>query len=365
MILAALLASADAPPPVWRGVWQGTVGDLPVRVCLDRRGETYSVGSYYYLSRLRTIRLEQQDGSREWIEGWGGSDAATAPRWRFGAITAEALAGSWRGAGKTLAFRLARVAGPVGDASCGSLSFNAPRLRPLRVAAVRASMDGVGYTKLRFDPGGAFVEIGLESFALDGAGPAARRINARLRRDMPLPVAVTAREEDNWFACVAGGLAAHGSDGDYDQTIAPVLITARWLAATDAVGYDCGGAHPDNASTSLTFDRTTGAEVDLHDWLGSSAVERQRLDGVDRPAVTIRPGLRRVILEQAHEPDPECRASVADAEFWDIGLARTGLRFTPSLAHVEQACEEEVLVRWATLAPFLSAAGRAGAATLR
>lgn len=363
--LALFTAAPADPPPVWQGVWQGTIGTLPVRACLARRGESYTVGSYYYLSRLRTIRLEQQGGSRDWAEGYVTSNGPPAPRWRFDAIGAEALAGSWNGGGRTLPFRLTRVPGVVGeDGPCGSLLFNGPRLRPLRVTSARATSDRVGYTKLTFDPGSAFVEIGLETFALDGAGPATRRINARLRKPFP---AQSARGD--WYECVAGGLAAHGADGDYDgdydQTIAPVLITPRWVAATESVGYDCGGAHPDSAVTSLTFDRSTGAEIDLHDWLGPTAIERQRLSGIDRPVVTIRPALRRAILAQAQALDPECRAASLDAAFWDIGLARTGLRFTPSLAHVEQACEEEKLVPWRVLAPWLSAAGKAGVASLR
>ena len=361
LALALAVAPADPPPPVWQGVWQGTVGTLPVRVCLARRGDAYSVGSYYYLSKLRPIRLEQQGGSREWAEGWVTASDPPAPRWRFDTLAADALGGEWSGGGRTLGFRLTRVAGTLGeDEPCGSLLFNAPRLRPLRVTTTRASRDGTGYTRLRFDPGPAFPDVALESFALDGDAPATRRINARLRKDMPLEPA-----RGDWYECVAGGLAAHGDDGDYDQTIAPVLVTARWLAATDAVGYDCGGAHPDNAVSSLTFDRTTGAEIDLHDWLAPTAVKRERLSGIDRPVVTLRPGFRGVVVRQARGIDPDCRESVAGADFWDIGLARTGLRFTPSLAHVEQACAEETLLPWHVLAPYLSAAGRTGMASLR
>lgn len=363
LALAAVLVAvpAEPPPPVWQGVWQGTVGTLPVRLCLARRTEIYTVGSYYYLARLRAIPLEQQGGSREWVEGFVTAGGPPAPRWRFETIGPDALAGQWRGGGRTLAFRLTRVAGALGEVEpCGSRLFNAPRLRPLRIATTRASKDGVAYTRLRFDPGPAFPDGKLASFALDGDAPATARINARLRRDTPVSPA-----RGDWYECVAGGLAAHGVDGDYDQTIEPVLVTPRWLAATDATGYDCGGPHPDDAETSLTFDRTTGVEVDLHDWLTATAVERQRPSGIERPVVTLRPVLRRLILGEARDLDPECRDAAAAAAFWDIGLARTGLRFTPDLAHVEQACTQATLVPWRVLAPYLSAAGRAGAASLR
>lgn len=358
LVLAALAVPADTPP-VWQGVWQGTVGTLPVRVCLARRGGSDSVGSYYYRARLRTIRLEQQGGSREWVEGYASASAPPSPRWRFETVSAALLAGSWRGGGRVLPFRLDRVQAND-DEPCGSLAFNRPRLRPLRVVAARAVKDGVAYTRLTFDPGPAFEDTTLESFSLDGDAPATRRINARLRRDM-----AAEPDKSEWYECVAGGLGAHGVDGDYQQTIAPVFVTPRWLSATETIGYDCGGAHPDNAMMSLTFDRLTGAEVDLHDWLTAAAVERQAASGAERPLSTVRPAMRRLILAQARGLEPECREAVLDAEYWDIGLARAGLRFTPDLAHVEQACAEEVLVPWRVLTPYLSAAGRAGLASLR
>jgi hypothetical protein len=58
MLLAALALSAPVQAaPAWHGVWQGSVGTLPVRACLQERSETYRNGSYYYLSRLQPIAL--------------------------------------------------------------------------------------------------------------------------------------------------------------------------------------------------------------------------------------------------------------------------------------------------------------------
>lgn len=81
---SSLLHAADPTPPVWQGVWQGTIGSFPVRACLawDRIGPGDAFGSYYYLSRLRTIRLEQQGTSKIWIEGYAapkGSPRRTGP----------------------------------------------------------------------------------------------------------------------------------------------------------------------------------------------------------------------------------------------------------------------------------------------
>lgn len=87
MPLALLLAlAADPPQPAWQGVWQGTVGTLPVRACLIR--DDYSHSFYYYLGRLRPILLEQQGGSRLWLEDAGAPRKTARPQWRFQMVAA-------------------------------------------------------------------------------------------------------------------------------------------------------------------------------------------------------------------------------------------------------------------------------------
>jgi hypothetical protein len=354
IIAAAVVVSPpETAAPDWQGVWQGTVGTLPVRACLARRGETYSVGSYYYLRQLRPIPLRQVAQSRVWTEGEG-SDAASLPTWRFHSI-GPVLMGEWRSGARRLPFRLTRLPGlDSDDEPCGSRLFNIARLRPLRLTQTRAVIDGVGYTKLAGDAGPAFEEVELETFAVDGDDPATRRINQVLRR----PIAGDPAASD-WFGCVTSGMNAHGRDGDFSLTIAPTMITRRWLVASEASGTYCGGPHPNYATRSLTFDRATGAAVDLHGWLGPQAVQREA------DVTMLRPALRQVIMARSAQTETECRETIGETEFWDIGLAREGLRFTPDLPHVLTACEEATLVPWAALTLFLNAAGRAGAASLR
>lgn len=363
VLVALLLAGVaavpdDLPPPIWHGVWQGTIGTLPVRACLARQGGRYSIGSYYYLRRLRPIPLRQVEQSRVWTEGHG-SDASSLPKWRFESVTPTLLTGSWSAGTRRLQFRLTRVFGlRAEEEPCGSLLFNRPRLRALQVTERRATTDGVRYTVLNADPGPAFEEVGLTTFALDGGNPATRRINQVLRR----PIAGEPAASD-WLECLTGGLNAHGSDGDFSVEIRPTMITGRWLAATVASGTYCGGAHPNFAATSLVFDRVTGAEVSLLGWLNPQGVERRPDLGPD--VALVRPALRHAILAQAKGVEAECREAIGEAEFWDLGLARTGLSFTPDLPHVLTSCEEATVMPWASLAQFLNAAGRAGAASLR
>ena len=347
----SLLDAAEPTPPVWQGVWRGTVGTLAVRMCLagDRVGPGDAIGSYYYLSRLRTIRLQQQGASRVWVEGSDAPNRPPAPRWTFAEAGRDRLTGNWSGGGHSLPFRLARLASDDDGAPCGTEAFNGPRWRPLTIAARPAVKDGVRYRTLVFGVGPAFTGIALTGFELIGDDAATRRINAGLRERVPGP-------QEDWRGCITGGLDAHGSDGDLDATLAPTLITPRWLGAALSQDDECGGVHPNSRTVPVTFDRATGAAVDLYGWLNAAAVDRRR--------ATVTPAFRRLIIAKAGDIEPDCRDAFADEESWDIGLDRQGLTFRPDLPHAMQACADDVLVHWSSLASLLTAAGQAGRASL-
>lgn len=353
LLIAAVPADASADPPaIWEGVWQGRIGTLPVRACVTRDGVGQGEGAYYYLARLRPIRLEQAGRSRHWTEATGGAPGRTAPpRWVFATVQPNRLAGSWTRGQQRLPFALTRVAAGKDD-PCSSMVFHAPRIRPMRVASAPAALAGSPYTRLHFNVGAAFEDVALASFAVPDRGLAGRRINARLRKLMPADAAGS-----DWFACVTGALTSSGG-GQYDADVTPTLLSARWVAASESVNYFCGGAHPDGGVTSLTFDRATGASVDLHSWLSGAAIEKQPY------GVALRPALRAAIILRAGPVEPDCQDTVAEAAFWDIGLSRSGLVFTAPLAHVAAPCAEPVTLSWTALKPWLNAAGRAGAASL-
>lgn len=354
MALSAPLAASDPPPPVWQGVWSGTIGSLPVRACLARLNDSYSLGSYYYLSKLRTIPLDQQGRSKVWLEGQPLPHGQSQPRWTFDMVGVGLLSGTWRDGGRTLPFRLTRVAAPADEGPCGSAAFNAPRWRPLRLTASMKRQDGVTYRALSYAAGPAFPDVALDGFELLGTDAATRRINAALRARVP-------GKTEDWRGCISSGLDAHGTDGDYQVSLTPTLITSRWLAAELSEGEDCGGAHPNNATTPLTFDRATGAAMSLASWLTGAALIR---DPAADSVRTVSPSFRRFLLSRAGEIEVDCREALEGADYWDIGLGRKGLIFTPALSHVEQACADPVEVPWPSLASWLSPAGRAGRATL-
>jgi hypothetical protein len=339
-----------------QGLWQGTIGRLPVRACFDDK-DYGSQGAYYYIKHLRAIPLEQVErGGSVWAEE--DSRNAKGPRWILRTVGRRVLAGTWRHGSTSVPFRLTRLPGPeTGESACGSMSFNQPRLKRPPIAMSRARIDGAGYTRLAFRPGSQFPQVEVATFALDRPGPAAQRINRLLRE----PLRETGLRSE-WFECMSASLAATARDGDYHVAIEPTLVTGRWLAVRHSQDGSCGGASPFNSTVSRTFDLQTGTEIDLHGWLNSRAVARERSS--EKLAV-LRPAFRQFILAGATPQDAECRAIVRTTDYWDIGLRRTGLVFTPSMPRVAQACGEQILLTFSQLSPYLSPQGSAGMAALR
>lgn len=358
--LAPAAYAADEPAPAWQGVWRGTIGALPVQACLDHR-DYADQGAYYYLSHLTIIHLSAIDkpgAAKVWSEA-AVSDEASGPLWVLAPPRGDSLAGEWQSRGKTLPIRLTRVPSP-GDSQgpCGSLAFSAPRVTPITVTRKPAVKDGVAYTRLIANVGKQF-DATLESFEMPAATPADVRVNTALRKRIP-----NKGQGAEYLDCMMGSLDSNGYDGGYSDIATPTMITRHWLVWTDASETDCGGAHPDQSLTTSVFDRQTGEAVNLWRWFTPAAVTRDAPEGGADEAFEITPALLRVILARWRPADPDCRQAYEDQTFWDVALTRRGFGFTPMLPHVAQACAEQVVVPYPAASPFLSAAGRAGVASV-
>ena len=348
-LAAALAASAPAAAPAFdlTGVWHGTIGTLPVRACFARR-DWGAFGAYFYMSRLRTIPLEAEEGQGSSFREGGGEDPKR-PRWRI-EKTGPGLSGSWSGGGRTLPIRLAAVRIAEGEEDpCASRAFHEPRLQGVRTVSTRGAIDGVAYTRLTLSNADRF-DTSVETLALDGASAAVRRINAELARPL-------SGEPPPWLECIQEGLRYTPYEGWSNETLKPAMATARWLSVAHHWDGFCGGAHPDSSDNYRTFDRFTGAELDVLDWLNASAVKRERSEGMEEETKTLRPAFRRVVIAGWKAEDKECATVAANEQFWNAGLSRTGFIFTPQLPHVAHACAEALRVPFARLRPFLTPEG--------
>ena len=359
LLLAALTLAlpAQGAVPAWHGVWRGTIGRLPVRVCLQDR-ESFANGSYYYLSRLKPIALSR-GASGSWSEEVDGG--AVTGQWTLSAPAYGGLTGTWRGGGKTLPIALTKVAVAEGDEDpCGTTAFIAPRLSPVQVTSKPASLGGFGYTELAYDVGPSFPEIGITSFSYPPTRPGDGAINAALRLDPAKPDG-----EADYIECMKMAHGSLGRDGDFQFSFTPELVTPEYLSVARSSGGFCGGAHPSQSSTHLTFDRASGARVDLAGWFTAGGVVGEGEGTTSIRKIT--PALRALVLK--HFPfgqgeDADCRDAVSSEEYWDLALNRSGVAFAPSLPHVVQACTDTSVVPFAELTGFLSSNGRAGIARL-
>jgi hypothetical protein len=344
LALAALAAAAPAAPARLPGLWEGQVGTLPVRACFGRE-EWGDFGGYYYRSQLKHIALEPVDGDPA---TFAETYSSGKPRWHIEEATAAELRGRWTSGGRSLPIRLHRAAGTPAAITCDDIAFHRPRLAGIRTAASRAAKDGVSYTRLVLDPRGRF-DASVETFGLDRASPAVRRLNEVLRKPLDGNPA-------EWFDCVREPLERSAFEGSFHLTLAPALITQRWLSIVQQYDLFCGGAYPDAGQFYRTFDLQSGREIDLRDWFNARAVKRE---GSGEEMKTLQPEFRRFLLSGWRPESADCDEVVRDDEYWNVGLTGKGLLFSPELAHVVRACGIELTFTAARLAPFLTWEGAA------
>jgi hypothetical protein len=369
-LAGALLAAApgiasadewDVPQPAWEGVWQGTVGNLPVHVCLDKTPYEQK-GAYYYDRVKRLLRLSPAEDAGQWLEQ--DADGHDGARWRL-AAGPDGLGGTWSDGKKQLPVRLARIGGASKDfdGPCGSLAFHRPRLAPVKLTSRQASMDDASYTVWSFKPGPWFGDgVGVETFTLDRAGAPVARVNALLRAALPKPDGT-----GDWLDCVTGSVNALGQDGEYSESLEPTIIGERWLAVSQGGEYFCGGAHPETIASLRTFDLVAGSEVNPLDWFGPRAVHRETLDDGDGSVSrTLTPEFRAALLQgwKSDGDAAECDDAMRGQDYWNVGIARGALVFTPDFPHAIMACSDDFEMPLARLAPWLNDAGKAVVATL-
>jgi hypothetical protein len=363
LTLVALLlgsaAQAGEVPAGWAGVWRGTIGDLPVSLCIGEDGVGRLRAAYYYHSQMTTIRLDKaDDGSL--IEHGAGGEAVTGT-WRLDPGGAKRLTGTWSQGASSLPIRLAQIAVEAGEdvQPCGSRAFIAPRIRPVKLIAKPQRLGSFAYDALSWDVGPGFGDISLESFAFRPVRPGDAAINAALRI-----VPGKAEGPGDYIGCVLGAQEM-GGDGDYHIAYTPNHASNAYLSALVSSDGYCGGAHPFHGYSYQTWDRATGREVRLHRWFGPAAVKVNRFQGETQDYYTLTPAFAKFLSRKLRFEESECRSAVEEAEFWEIGLTPTGMVFTPSLAYVLTPCVDDAKLSYAELARWLNAAGKAGAARLR
>ena len=365
----AAAAPADPPRP-WTGVWAGTVGGEPVRACFGTMDPDQ--GAYYYLRHLRLLTLDPVDAAKAGGPGqaWTETDPAPprkvahpkdSPQWRLSPAPGGALAGAWSQGGRTLPVRLTPVAYAADGnptTPCGALAFSAPRFIPPTLVRRPAVLDGVRYTQLAWDVGAHF-GADLKSFALPPVTPGAARVNAQIAIPRPR---LGGKALPGYLDCAMGAVGDFGQDGEYSDTLAPDLITGRWLVTDHVVSVSCGGAHPDAEETYKVWSLTAGKPVDPMTWFRPAALSPPAPKSYDPPAIG--PGLRKLLVAHWTRDDEDCKDIAGDQAEWSIHPTREGLAFFPQLPHVVFACSDDDVIPYRDLSPLLNETGRAAIASI-
>jgi hypothetical protein len=355
MATALLLSIAlAASSPGAGGVWQGTVGNLPIHACFSA-SDPISFGAYYYDRHRRLIALEaEEDGGLAFRE----TDVrdTNQPRWQIDRVSEVSLHGRWSQGRRILPVRLRRLALAEGeDGPCASMTFNRPRLAGIEIRSRDATLEGRRYRRLTLHHDGQ-VEANVESFALDREDPAGRRIDALLSEPF-------SGDPPEWFECLRAALERFPHEGSFDHRLEPVLFFDRWLSVVQTHDSYCGGNHPNGGTTYRLFDLSAGSEMDVLSWFGPAAVERSPPDSGE-VYFTLKPALRDAILSGWRSEVSDCDEAVRSQDFWNAGVTRQGFVFQPSLPHVIRACGEEFRLSFERARPFLNGEGRAAIRSL-
>ena len=176
--------------------------------------------------------------------------------------------------------------------------------------------------------------------------------------------AALARLDRRWAGFVRDCLAG-GKDNEASRSVEITMRGARYLAVVAHDDESCGGAHPDESRTALTYDLTTGRPVDWRQLLGPRLVATTAVDNViDGTVIGLvsSPELQRLYvrtLKAAGSEDAswwkDCAEVLADEDLkfsvWPDAKTHA-LMLEPELPHAVQACGDDAAISPATLGTF-------------
>ena len=347
-VLMAMPVAADELRSPLQGAWTGTIGGLTINACFSLE-EAHQYGAYYYLSHLQLIELGEKDDGKTWWEGDRFQETQKGPAWKVDPPTGDVATGTWADKERTLPIKLKRLtfSDEESVAPCASNAFFKPRVTPPKITETPAKQDGITYTKIVSEVGKQF-KVEIESFKLLGNSAPIRKVNTVLQQNIG-----SRGKAPEYIECMKGSLESFGSDGDYNDTFAPDILTKHWLVATDTNDSSCGGAHPNTSSTDYVFDLQTGSVVDVANMLNKLSIGT-----VGKPLMTLQGQLKEAVLKLQQKENPDCVEEVKNAENTDVSLVRAGLSFTPRVLEREGPCRNAVVISFADMQPFLTPAGK-------
>jgi hypothetical protein len=333
-------ASGDAGQLAARaGVWSGSVGKQNVLACFDRSDDA----RYYYLKHFKSIALSAVAGKDlAWAEGRGDSPTG---HWSLRAVAPDRLEGEWadpKGQRKAPIVLTRSYADPDGKGSCDDAdnaladAFNGPRLDAQKVARQAAAFQHRPYVKLSM-LGGA-----IEALAFAPAEPGMAGVNKLFERFARAGM-------QRYFDCSAAGQ-------EFNSGMTIKYWSKNWMSIGQRREGYCGGAYPFHEVQQRTVDIAGGREVDLWTWFKHASKDNSQVP----------PALQKLILsgEGADTSDPECGPLLIEERYYQLSLGEKGMVFSTIFPHAAQACDMDIVVPYAKLAPFLNEPGKVALKTV-
>lgn len=331
----------ELPRLVRYGLWRGTIGKQNVMVLLEPKD---CDSSYYYLKYLWGITLFEKDKRGQVWEEYGDGLAT----WKFENATEDTLSGQWTdGEGKrSVPIRLKRVAVGTGEENkCGMLNkkFEAPRIAAQKPTVAEADFDKHRYRTVSVLAGAI---KGVEVLDDDNPLP---NLNQRMRNWLWANVS-------GYYECQTmqgSRLDMRNSVPDFFEEMTPVFWNEQGLVLRETYSAYCGGAHPSGGIASyLVWDLIEDKAIEPWDWIRGS---KGKYGGHVAPEK-----LNRLIHAiAASKRDDDCAEVVRSNAYYLVYPGKTGMVFSPTLAHVVQACADDIEVPYAKLRPYLTSKGEA------
>jgi hypothetical protein len=318
LLVAALVANTAMAQDAQtiEGAWTGRIGNSAINACFSK-----SDGQYFYQRQLEGIQLSAPE---EKDDSWREPDGT----WKISRVTEFELEGVWLGDGKRLTIRLTRL-GPLRDGECGAAYYE-PVVNGIKYEFSDAHVGALPLRLVKSPLG--------QSFELKGTSPAIRQINFFSRRW---------RESQaiNAFSCKLNG----GEVGESELTAGSVIGHYLLVQENEPDNF-CGGPHGNSAHATYLFDLRTGQKVNTYAWLANGEASLvEPAEGKPKPPL-------RKLLEKLNQRD-DCEGMSYDVRA-PFPTAK-GLAFSTSYPQAGHACNEDIEVSYARLAPFLSAEGKA------
>ena len=379
-VLTAILAlTSSSLAAKIEGVYTGTLGKSNVVFKLEKPGGTDLSGMYYYRKFSRDIQLNGTlSGSSLTLEEHGLYGAQSKAKLSL-KLEGNGFSGTWidSKSGKTLPVKLQAVTGP---------ELNAIRL-PSTPLLRRWKLEEP-YEYLRFDAplkasrlekvSGKNVQWWLEPksnvtfFRLPGQAKSAQSKSTQSKFAQSKSAQAKAVNDaltDEQYGMASSALQCP-NDGPNGFSYTPRIAwySQRILSVTGAAYYDCGGAHPDGYNANLTLDLATAKVLKLEDLYRFVAIRQGLNLQTQEPfelfsqfTLARATVLQKLISQEVKSFSDGLNVDCADVyqseevfQFITWYVSPDGLVVQPSFPHVAAACENDFLLPYAKLKPYLA-----------